>query len=278
MRALILILLFSWLPTQAFAIPTDFNTLNFENLSTGPEFNGIAALSNCSGALFHFEGQSLDDQALILTNGHCIGGWRFLRPGEVKVHEQSGRAFRLFNRDGDALRTRFRATELVYATMTNTDMAVYRLEITYRELRNTHGVDSLLLATDMVAIGEPISIKSGYHSYITQCLAEHIVPQLHEAEWVMLESIRYSVECDTFPGTSGSPAISDQTNEIIGINNTGNEGRHDCSMNNPCERDGKGNKTVLPDRGYAQQSVWLYSCINEQYELDLDLAGCQLPQ
>lgn len=48
-------------------------------LADGFTYNGIIALSNCSGSFVKFKGASPDALGLILTNGHCTGGgslWR----------------------------------------------------------------------------------------------------------------------------------------------------------------------------------------------------------
>ena len=38
------------------------------------DYEGIVKLSNCSGSIIRFKNQSIDDHAIVLTNGHCLGG------------------------------------------------------------------------------------------------------------------------------------------------------------------------------------------------------------
>ena len=44
--------------------------------------NGIVKLSNCSGSIVQFEGQSTSSQAYVLTNGHCIRLFGYMDEGE----------------------------------------------------------------------------------------------------------------------------------------------------------------------------------------------------
>ncbi len=95
----------------------------------------------------------------------------------------------------------------------------------------------------------------------------------------MKDSIRYSKKgCEVYGGTSGSPVIAKGERVVVGVNNTGNESGKLCTNNNPCEIDVNGNKKVLKGRGYAQQTYWVYSCLNEEFDIDLSKQGCNLPK
>ena len=100
------------------------------------DFEGIVKLSNCSGSLIQLEGQSNDAKAIVLTNGHCVkksffGG--FLDPGEVWVNKRRSRSMKVF-KDENTLYN-ITATKIIYATMTDTDMALYELNETYAQLK-----------------------------------------------------------------------------------------------------------------------------------------------
>lgn len=236
-------------------------------------FNGIAALSGCSGSVFRLHGQSLDDRALVLTNGHCIG---FLGEFEVLVGVGTDREVTLFDRD-DAKTAPMGVTEIVYATMHQTDMAVLRLDATYQELADA-GVDALLLATERGTVGEEVAIVSGLWEYVTRCELDGFVHAMQEGAWTWSDSLRFAQECVTFGGTSGSPVISVVSGEIIGVNNTGYEGGEPCTVNNPCEIDENGTITTIPDGSYGQQTYQLYSCVDDAFAIDLDRPGCALPR
>jgi hypothetical protein len=82
----------------------------------------------------------------------------------------------------------------------------------------------------------------------------------------------------TIPGTSGSPVIDANTNQIVAINNTGNEDGQRCTLDNPCEVDQAGNVTVRPDINYAQETWFISNCFTTGSRIDLTRPGCQLPR
>ena len=83
------------------------------------DFNGIVALNNCSGSLIRFAQSEPQDMGIIMTNGHCISG--MVPPGEIRYRQSSSRSFRLLNSGGGRAGTVY-ADQLIYATMTNTDV------------------------------------------------------------------------------------------------------------------------------------------------------------
>jgi V8-like Glu-specific endopeptidase len=255
---------------RALPILDEHEAAKIESLLADPvpdeySFNGIAALSGCSGSLVRFEGQSLDAKALVLTNGHCI---RFMEATEVVFGEATNRSVRFFN-DAHVKSPPYTATEIVYATMSETDMALLKLDATYQQIKDEADVDALVLARERGTIGEDIVVVSGFWEYVASCSLDGFVFSLHEAGWIFVDSLRYTQECKVFGGTSGSPVISVATGQVIGVNNTGNEGGEACSMNNPCEVTEDGTVTTIFDRGYGQQVYELYSCIDPSFEVDL---------
>jgi len=240
------------------------------------DFTAIVALSNCSGSFVRFTSSQPDDFGMVLTNGHCFEGG-FLDPGEVAVDRASTRTFRLLSSDGARNLATLRATRVIYATMTKTDAALYRLNQTYAQIKSQYGVDALTLAEAPPASGEPMRVVSGYWKRIYSCDVDATVFQLREDEWTFSDSIRYSSPgCETIGGTSGSPIVHAETKEVIGVNNTGNESGGRCTMNNPCEVDSTGQITVRRGASYGQQTYWFYGCIDENRQLDLNRAGCEL--
>ncbi len=278
------VLLFFGIGLQAWGIPeAPFDGLENEVLAVASDqtenfdFNGIVALSNCSAAVVHFSGQPKSSKAYVLTNGHCISSFGgFLRPGEVVYHRADSRSMNVFKDLNN--RIRVTAESLVYATMTNTDAALYRLTSTYEQLE-AQGVASFELSFSMPEAGRPIHIVSGYWKRGFECSVDGIVYQLKEADWTFVDSIRYSESgCEVYGGTSGSPVIAQAERVVVGVNNTGNESGQECTMNNPCEINKDGSKTVIRGRGYAQQTYWFYSCLNEAFDIDLARAECLLPR
>jgi len=243
---------------------------------TAPDYTGIVKLDNCSGSLVRLPGSRATDPGLVLTNGHCESEG-MPKPGQVIVDQPSRRAMTLLGSDGRDLGT-LRSTKIVYGTMTDTDVTLYQLDSSYRQIASELGGHALTLAASPSDVGTPISVISGYFKRTWSCRIERVVYSVREADWTWKNSIRYTPECDTIHGTSGSPIIDKGTGEVVGVNNTGNDDGNSCTMNNPCEVDEHGTITVLPGRSYGQQTYLLPACLTRDGDADLDRPGCLLPK
>lgn len=198
------------------------------------DFEGIVALSNCSGSVIRLETSKDNDKAMVLTNGHCLE-LGMPRPGQVHVNRPSNRTFRLLNKNAQGVAT-LTATKIMYSAMTKTDMTIYQLAETYADIKAATGLNPLTLSSRPPQIGENIEVLSGYWKRGYSCAVEAIIPKLQEGNWVCEESIRYSRPgCEVIGGTSGSPIVLAGSRTVVGVNNTGNEDGSMCTMNNPCE-------------------------------------------
>ncbi|MGE0763875.1 MAG: serine protease [Bdellovibrionales bacterium] len=250
--------------------------LSQPRMASGFDFEGVVGLSNCSGSIVRFSHSRPQDRAMVLTNGHCIG--RFPAPGRAVVGVASSREFTVLSRDGLHTIGRIRADLLMYATMTKTDMALYRLTSTYADIEQHFDVRALTLTEAGPDIGLGIQVLSGYWQRGYSCQVEKIVYQLKEGDWTNEESIRYSRPgCEVIGGTSGSPVVDPLNRTVVGVNNTGNESGDGCTENNPCEIDEAGNIEYQMGWSYAQQTAWIYSCVNSLGEMDLARTDCRLP-
>jgi hypothetical protein len=92
---------------------------------------GTVALSNYSGSLVRLPASVDTDPALVLTNGHCSS---LFAPGVVVTNRAVDRAVNLLDASGAQVAA-LRATKLVYATMTDTDVAIYELTTTYAAIK-----------------------------------------------------------------------------------------------------------------------------------------------
>lgn len=271
------ILLASAISFSAFALPT-IPSLNphkrlttfedFRGLET--DFEGIVKLSNCSGSLVSFKGMPKTKKAVVMTNGHCI---KFMAPGVFVSQQPMSRSVSVF--DASMKLHPLDVTKIIYATMTDTDVAFYEVSKTYQEIEDQFQVEALTLEDHLTDVGIKLDVISGYWEEVTSCEAEAIVPLLKEGNWLWKNSVRYSKTCMTRGGFSGSPVIESGTRSIVGIHNTGNNGKTDCSENNPCE---VSNREVETFRRYAQQTYLVYSCLTENFEIDLKVPGCNLPK
>ncbi|HWU44153.1 MAG TPA: hypothetical protein VN132_11965, partial [Bdellovibrio sp.] len=208
--------------------------------------------------------------------GHCLETG-MPEAGEVVFGRESSRSFRLFGANNVV--GRLNATQIVYSTMTKTDMTIYKLRETYADIKSRYNVNALLLASQHPSVSDPIEVISGYWSRGYTCGIEAFISKIKEDQWTMEDSLRYSRPgCNTIGGTSGSPVVKAGTRTVVGVNNTGNEDGAKCTMNNPCEVDQNGAITAHQGYSYGQETFWVYSCLNQYNEIDLNVAGCQLPK
>ncbi|MFF7855422.1 trypsin-like peptidase domain-containing protein [Streptomyces sp. NPDC007904] len=239
-------------------------------------FAGTVSLSNCSGSVVRMPDSADDDPALVLTNGHCLETG-FPAPGQVLVDRASSRSFGLLNSSGSKVAT-LRANRLVYATMTDTDAAIYRLGTTYGQIRSAYGISALTLSDTRPRAGTAISVVSGYWKRIYSCSVDGFAYRIKEGDWTWKDSVRYTPECDTIGGTSGSPVVDDATGKVVAVNNTGNEDGERCTVNNPCEVDQNGTVTVRQGTNYAQQTYLFPACFGVDNRLELNASGCAVPK
>lgn len=281
-------ILFSFIITvssfSAFALPLGkFNALKTSLgrsemvLGTDYDFEGIIKLSNCSGSLIAFNGQPLTSKAIVMTNGHCVqkpGG--FLNPGEVWVNRPVKRAMKIFDKNMQL--SSVQASKILYATMTNTDIAFYELTESYNQIYNKTGIRPFLLDSVRPVEGQSIEIISGYWDRGYRCEIDGFVFAMKEGSWTFTDSIRYTPGCNTIGGTSGSPIIARGERKVIAINNTSNESGERCSLNNPCELSESGEISIRKGARYGQQTYQTYSCLTPDFKFELNRPGCGLPK
>ncbi len=246
-------------PAQAVAAVTLANTIS---------------LSNCSGSLVRYPTSVSTDRAMMLTNGHCYEGG-LIPSGTVLQNRTSSRTGSLLNSSGRAVAT-VRADRVLYATMTGTDVTLYRLTSTYATLSSNYGATALTISAGHPTAGSSITIPSSYWKRIWNCKIDSFVPTLREDEWTWRDSIRYDANCDTIHGTSGSPIVDATSGQIVGINNTGNDDGEMCTLNNPCEVDANGTTHVYQGQSYGEQTYWFNTCLTSSRTIDLTISGCLL--
>jgi V8-like Glu-specific endopeptidase len=241
------------------------------------DFTGIVALSNCSGSVVRPVNAGPNDPAYVLTNGHCV---KFFAPGEVIVDQKTNRSFSLLDSTGTRSIGTLRANRLAYATMTDTDIALYRLSLSYAQIQQRYGTPALALSASHPATGTAIKVVSGYWKTIYDCQIEAFVYRLREYQWTWSDSVRYAsaASCQTIGGTSGSPVIDAASGAVVGVNNTANENGETCTLDNPCEVDEFGNITVRFGARYGQQTYQINTCIGAGNTINLSLPGCALPK
>ncbi|MEU2880033.1 serine protease [Streptomyces sp. NPDC007070] len=240
------------------------------------DFAGTVSLSNCSGSVIRFPASTDSDPALVLSNGHCLETG-FPDPGEVITGQSSSRTFGLLNSAGNKVAT-LRANQVVYSTMTDTDVTIYRLTSTYAQIKNSYGISALTVSDTHPVAGTAIKVVSGYWKKIYSCNIDGFVYRLKEGGWTWKDSVRYTSACNTIGGTSGSPVVDTATGKVVAVNNTGNEDGQRCTENNPCEVDASGNVTVRQGINYAEETYQIPACFTTGNKLNLNASGCVLPK
>jgi V8-like Glu-specific endopeptidase len=241
------------------------------------DFAGTVALNNCSGFVARMPQSRSNDPALILSNGHCITEQDMPGAGEVVVNLPSKRTFSLLNGKAEKVGT-LTASKLAYATMTDTDVSLYQLTESYAQIQKKYGIKALELNTEHPRKGRDITVVSGYWKKTYGCKIDGFVYRLKEDVWTWKDSVRYTPECETIGGTSGSPVIDNRTGKVLAVNNTGNNDGESCTLDNPCEVDRHGKVTVRQNINYAQQTYGIARCIARGSQVDLDRRGCRLPE
>lgn len=232
------------------------------------------SLSNCSASLVRFPTSISSDRAMMLTNGHCYEGG-FINAGVVLQNRTSSRSGTLLSSSGRGLAT-VRADRVIYATMTGTDVTLYRLTSTFATLSNNYGATALTISAAHPTAGASIAIPSSYWKEIWNCKIDSFVPTLREDQWTWHDSLRYDSACDTIHGTSGSPIVDQSSGQLVGINNTGNDDGEMCTLDNPCEVDSNGTTHAYQGQSYGEETYWFTTCVNSSRTIDLTVSGCLL--
>jgi hypothetical protein len=270
-------------------------TCNLTSKVNGPDdpllghLKGTAAFF-CSGAFVTLEGRSKSEHGLLLTSGHCVmkgratifdGRLTVPAPGEVLRHVKDHRTFTLETGNAAAPRACVSADELLYATLSGVDLAIYRLTETYEEVERRTGTGPLRVASGaQVPAGARVRLPSAFHQRNYACGTDGTVPGLREEQWTSGPVLRLTKGCNAPPGGSGSPILREDTNEVVAVFSTAYEADGvPCALMNPCEIDEKG-ATSVADKGrpYAHFVHRLHECFDARGKLDLTAAGCPLPR
>lgn len=245
-----------------------------QKFSSDYDFSGMVQIGRCSGSLISLKDNQFK-KALVLTNDHCQS---FQRPGSIANVPVAGRVT-LLNSLGNYAAT-LNLERIVYSSMVHTDIAIYELKETYEEIMSRYGIAALQLSKEAPSVGEAVSVISSYHVSGSSCRIDAITHEVKEYHWTWKNSIRYGDGCRSYSGVSGSPVVSNNLREVVAINNTSYNGGKACSFGNPCEVDENGNILTLKRQAYAQNTFWVYDCIDEKegkkLMFDFDNKGCLL--
>ena len=247
--------------------------------------NGTARVGDCSGVVVDVPDARPTDGALVLTNGHCASPRP--EPGAATGSVIDKQTVMVLDRNGyTALRGA--TVERIYSTMTDTDLAVYRTDLTYAAIRRS-GLDTYELADEQLQPGDRLTLVSSAWGAEMTCSVEAIVPTLQEGGYRQRGAIRYtqSADCGPGPGTSGAPLLN-ADGKIVGLHNTSvstllmldeNDEQikaKPCDVNNPCEVAEDGTATLAGgDTAYGQHLYGLAHCLSIE-GMNFQSPGCDL--
>jgi V8-like Glu-specific endopeptidase len=238
-----------------------------------PSLEGSVNLRTCMGSVVRTATSQPEDPALLLTNGHCVEGER-PAPGSALVDQSADREVIIADREGYA-QTTATANRLVYATMTGTDIALYRLDKTYAQLA-AEGAKVFQLTGTPPSAGDQVDVIT--ETRRATCSVEAVVPHLREEGYQLDNSMRYTAteDCRLHQGNSGSALVASDGDSVVGVHNTTNINGERCTKDNPCEVAEDGTVTVEMGRSYAQQVDAIPACLTVGSVLDLSRPGCTL--
>lgn len=238
-----------------------------------PSLEGSVELQTCGGSVVRTDSSRAEDPALLLTNGHCVEGER-PAPGSALVDRPADVEVNIADHEGYPKATA-KANRLVYATMSGTDIALYRLDKTYAQL-DAEGAKVFQLTDTPPSAGDQVDVL--VPSQRVDCTVEAVVPQLREEGYELVNSMRYAVsdDCGLGAGYSGSPLVAPDGDTVIGVHNTTNRDGEQCTKDNPCEVAEDGAVTAEKGRSYAQQVTGIAPCLTEGSALDLTRPDCTL--
>jgi hypothetical protein len=243
---------------------------------------GTAVIDGCSAAVIRSPRSRASDPAMLLTNGHCV--YPRPRPGRSITGRPDNQRVLIKNPNGNTI-VRAHTKRLVYATMTGTDVAVYRLDQSFAQLRAT-GVKVRSLAVDGPRPGQKVRVLSAGSGKAWTCTVAKITPGLLEAGYTQKHAIGYRTRrgCSATYGAgpghgdSGSPLVDPRTGKIVGIHNTGNDSGLRCTEDNPCEIDAQGHRTSVKGARYGQQTAMLRDCLIAGSRIALSRPACALAE
>lgn len=246
----------------------------------------------CSGAFMTFADRRGSSRALVLASGHCAGQGaakiarkdgtftNILDVGEVLTRVADDRWLTLETGRSDEPRVCVKSDEIVFASLTDTDIMILQLTETYEQIESRTGLKALLVSRDTIfRDGLDVHVPSSLFQIAEQCQVEATVEKIKEDRWLWSPVIRMGRECSLLPhGASGAPVIRLDTTEIIGVFGTASDANAaPCELNNPCEVRSDG--TTRPgtqSQGYAHFVHKLYTCLDSDRSIDLSVQGCLL--
>ena len=248
-------------------------------------------LFHCAASVIKMPGMNKNDNALILTAGHCMdegskvlprGGWRTPDVGEILYNKKVARKrFILYSPGGNPLKAYYAGDgyydHILLATMTGYDLAVFNSNISYAQMERK-GVPVYQVATSLPKQTSPLifTLWKDAHKLDLTCRVYQIVAQVREADWQFKNMIKLHQDiddCGFRRGFSGAGSVDLKKQLIYGVASTAFSGGTPCEYDNPCEVDvhSRAISTALPQQVYATPAYVLLGCWdrkNKRFNVD----------
>lgn len=236
-------------------------------------YDGMAKIRNCSASIVEFAGQKDSDKVLLLTNGHCVS--KDFATIDAMINQPYSDVATVYRGNTPLIVGSLTVDKIIYATMTNTDIAILRTNMSYGDLKQKLRISPREISSALPKAGDNVSAASGNLEQRYTCKVDGIAQMVKEDKWQWIEVARLvkSEECNILPGASGTPVV-DKDGKIVAMINTGNQNGRPCTLNNPCEVDASGHTSVNKDAFYAIDIRMLNACFKNG-ELDISSA-CSL--
>lgn len=262
--------------TGAHARGTATPSMDAIHPATPEELHNLASTSGCSAGYVDV-GRARSAKAVVVTNGHCASN--LLEARMAMVNQPANKAFNIFTADGGAVSVT--GTRLMYATLMDTDIALYELRETNAELE-ARGLRPFPFYSGEAPVGSTVRVTSGYWRETQRCALERRVHRIVEGfgtdisdPSIATRAFALSRDCTIRGGYSGTPIIDDATDTVIAMAFTGAEGNRACAESSPCEEAPNGRRTYRRGTSYAARVDQLADCLQDG-EINLALPTCTL--
>ena len=155
---------------------------------------------------------------------------------------------------------KFKSEQLLFSTMSTTDLAILELSYSYEQLEKRFKIKPLLLTLEKPSSDLELRLISLEKRQVFSCGIEKIVPELREGGRSQYQVLALSSNCQPRAGTSGSAVVSQVSREVVAINSTINLMGLFCLPYSPCEIYEGGKILSVKYRAYAQQIALLNDC------------------
>lgn len=237
--------------------------------------NMTSSNGECSASLVRPTGVKHSRKALVLTSGRCVNAGAFTYEGaSFLANGEKLKNLKKLTKFTTATGIELVSNKIIFATMTDLDIAIFEVEKTYVELEKMD-----LLPLEISSIERtPQKTELGYASLrqyqnnICNVVNDRIDVREGPWDWTSMVGLSGS-ECRVAVRGVEGAAVLDSSGKVVGVVGSKAGEENNCSVDNPCERNGSvGNST---QKVYATKTAFLSGCVNNG-EFTVKSSSCML--